>query len=389
MTDIPLVDKEEVIAEKNAKIPTWKRQGFNGRLEWANHNAQLEGYKSEAEKYKIKRWEQGKKVPLQISNTPAQKGDEMENYLSQLYGKLERMPYGNRGYDFICRKDKKKIEVKRRQMTSYPDSKVQYFDFTHIDYNKEADIFIFVGIIGSEPVKIWKFDKKDILEDNLPIWARERLLISNKPSCFDIYRNYELPTKLEDLKKLIGENNVSPLKRINIDDMVNYEKEIVKEKKNEIIENITSQNKNIKYRTLALELELIKNYLSPYFEDIRDAYKDPSTGKKIFYNLTGIDKKNGKKVKINHIGRCLGFAKNCNYSRWPVGIENNDKTDYFVISLWEDRDKIIPMKILLIHKDEIIRNSPFWKRSGITITNTLYKLREFKKYEIQIESVAK
>lgn len=389
MTDIPIVNKEDVredIVEKESvteKIPIWKKQGFNSRLEWANYRAQLEGFKDEAEKWKVTRWEQGKKIPLKVSNTPASIGKEMEDYVSQIFGELEIMPYGNKGFDFRCKRNGLRIELKRREISTDRND----WKYTSIR-DKTADIFMFVALINGEAVKVWMIKRDDKMQDGLPLCNGDRdyLNIGNKPSSFEFYRSFELPAKLKDLQKLYVENNI-PLK---VQDIKKYTIELCKQsrlvvetEKVKTIDDISSGNKEIKYRTTNLEIKLMQKYLSEHFEDIKVSNRWGT------YHLTGIKKdKNDKgndikkEVKICHIGRCLGFAKNCDYSRWPIGIEYNKEADYFVISLWKDREGIVPMKILLIHKDEMIRGIPFWKRSGITISNTTKKLREFEMYNI-------
>ena len=95
--------------------------------------------------------------------------------------------------------------------------------------------------------------------------------------------------------------------------------------------------------------------------------------------------KNNTPIKICHVGRNLDFAKNCNYSRWGIHIYDNT-ADYFAISLWDTDKDTTPLKILLIHKDEIIRGVPISQINDITITNKPEKLKEFERFDILSEN---
>ena len=58
------------------------------------------------------------------------------------------------------------------------------------------------------------------------------------------------------------------------------------------------------------------------------------------------------------------------------------ETDYYAISLWENDNGINLLKVLLIHKNEIIRGKQFCDSNYISITNKPKYIDEFKKYEI-------
>jgi hypothetical protein len=78
-----------------------------------------------------------------------------ERALSKFFDHIERMPYGNPGFDFICGKGYK-IDVKSACKLSKPI----HSDFWHfnIKHNKEADFFLclaFDNRASLEPLHVW------------------------------------------------------------------------------------------------------------------------------------------------------------------------------------------------------------------------------------------
>lgn len=167
-------------------------------------------------------------------------------------------------------------------------------------------------------------------------------------------------TKLKELKSLIR------TKECNMNDMPN-------------ISDIILGNP---FRTKLQEAKLIKKYLENSklgFENIQ--IYNINRG----YNFTVTKKDSDGKdilIKICSIGRNLDYSKVCNSSRWGIKLNDIEKSEYFIISLWNNQNDIIPKKVFLIHKDEIIRGSLFGNIKDLSITNNTKKLKEFEKYEI-------
>lgn len=375
---IELVDKEDVYNETLT------------RKEYRNILAQQKGYKGEAEQCKIKRWEQGKQNPICIAKgSPTHKGiyigeRYIHKYIENIFGDIEVMPYGNPGFDFRIKKSGLKIQLEVRGLykSQYSsDNTLHQWKFTHINYNKQADIFILVGVtdldIDYPDIKhIWLFEK-DIIIRGYPFWYRDSFSIADNVDILYEYRNYEMPILklveiIDEFKK--DDENIKRDKEI-IDFQINSK---IEDNRNNLIDDIISKRiTNIDYRSNYLELQIMQRYLAKYFDNLK------LENRNTLYNVLGIDK-TGKEIKIFHIGRNLSFANNCNYSRYSIHIDKNNKTDYFVISLWKDKSSTLPEKVLLIHKDDIIRGERFWNRTSITITNNHKKLNEFKRFEINI-----
>lgn len=82
--------------------------------------------------------------------------------------------------------------------------------------------------------------------------------------------------------------------------------------------------------------------------------------------------------KIQHKASCL-IDKG---SRFFYKILNNDMADYFILTGWNNRKDLVPIFILLIHSEEIVRDKPFWMRKTFYITNKPEYLLEFEKYNL-------
>jgi len=110
-----------------------------------------------------------------------------ERVLSHVFKDVERMPFNNPGYDFICNKGFK-IDVKSsclRTNNSY------YFN---IKYNKIADYFLLIGFDNRKdlnPQHIW------LIKNNL-VNEIKALIITNNINGLSKYSNYELTEKLKE-----------------------------------------------------------------------------------------------------------------------------------------------------------------------------------------------
>lgn len=90
--------------------------------------------------------------------------------------------------------------------------------------------------------------------------------------------------------------------------------------------------------------------------------------------------KGGHKIDVKV--RCLRYKENHGWIGWSFEIDNNNKTDYFLlIGIDNLIDKNL-MYIWLIHKDEIIRGHKFHERTSFNITNKRIYILELQRYEI-------
>lgn len=184
------------------------RNDFDTRLEYANARAQKLGYKDEAECAKIKRWERGVQRPIEEAKDSGPYFGVCigEKYVSQTFDNPKTMPYGNPYYDWIC-KNGLKIQHEARCLCKSEcatDGTNSQFKFTHIDYNKVADVFILSGWKDREslePLHIWAFKKDDIVRRE-PFWMRDSLSITNSPEGLAEFNDFEVTNRLDKLKEI-------------------------------------------------------------------------------------------------------------------------------------------------------------------------------------------
>ncbi len=125
-----------------------------------------------------------------------------ERVLSYVFESVTRMPYGNKGYDFICKKEHK-IEVKSSCLTK---DKRFFYDFWYfsIKQNKIADYFLLLAFDNRtdlNPQHIWLIKgtelvgviKKDILNKRLA------LTITSAQKSIKAFEVYELTDKLKNV----------------------------------------------------------------------------------------------------------------------------------------------------------------------------------------------
>jgi hypothetical protein len=69
------------------------------------------------------------------------------------------------------------------------------------------------------------------------------------------------------------------------------------------------------------------------------------------------------------------------YIRWDFPIKYNN-ADYFILISFDNRENLNIMHIWVFRKNEIVRGDKFWRRDTFTITDTPFKLEEFKSQEL-------
>ncbi len=120
-----------------------------------------------------------------------------ERVLSHVFKDVQRMPNGNRGFDFICNKGFK-IDVKSsclRKNNSY---------IFHITKNKIADYFLCIGFDNRDdlnPQHIWLMKGDEVLYDNKKLNEHISLAIPNNVKGLSKFSKYELTDKLKETIK--------------------------------------------------------------------------------------------------------------------------------------------------------------------------------------------
>ncbi len=162
--------------------------------------------------------------------------------------------------------------------------------------------------------------------------------------CNNPYKSYE------ELNKLAIERGY-----LNLQDYVNKELRVSDTKINKDLDQYFG-------------IHIAEKYVSSLFEDVI----------RLPINYLGYDWICKRGYKIQHKASCL-IDKG---SGFFYKILNNDMADYFILTGWNNRKDLVPMFILLLRSDEIIRGKPFWMRKTFYITNKPEYLLEFDKYNL-------
>ncbi len=118
-----------------------------------------------------------------------------ERLLSYVFVNVERMPYGNKGYDFICNKGFK-IDVKSSCI-----HKNNTYTFA-IKKNKIADYFLCITFNSREdlnPQHIWLISSDDVI-NNKRVENMIGIVVPNNVKSLSKYSKYELTDKLKETR---------------------------------------------------------------------------------------------------------------------------------------------------------------------------------------------
>lgn len=177
-----------------------KKKGFNNYTDECNQQAQKMGFLNYNKLNLYRRHNSGKSLQLsdnkQCSNFLGVY--IAERLLSKVFENVQRMPYGNKGYDFICNKGYK-IDVKSACLNS---NNVWLFG---IKKNKVPEYFLFLAFDNRKdltPNHIWLIKGTEIIKTtkvNTILNNRVSLCISNSVKILNNYIIYEKSDKLEKL----------------------------------------------------------------------------------------------------------------------------------------------------------------------------------------------
>ena len=184
-----------------------KERGFKTWTEYDNHIAKERGYIDNAERLRECRYSTGRSSPmsenkdcsLYLGIHIAEKHVAKE-VLSYIFEDVERMPYGHKGYDYLC--DNEKIDVKSASLIGNE----WYFS---IRKNKIAEQFLLLAFgkrlddgENSKSMHIWLVSKNVIFIRKgkaKEFWNRETITIKNTPEGLREFEKYELKEGLEHL----------------------------------------------------------------------------------------------------------------------------------------------------------------------------------------------
>lgn len=183
-----------------------KAKGFETESEYRNYIAKRNGFENDNERRRIDDYKNGKHLPMNISKgSPIYLGVYIaENILPDIFESPEMMPYGNKGYDAVC-KVGHKIDVKS-SIFQHNNNRWKFA----INQNKIADYFLLIAFDNREElnvIHIWIIKSDEIIgKRNLfrtkKLNELETLVITNNNKNLTEFSKYELSDKIDKVKEV-------------------------------------------------------------------------------------------------------------------------------------------------------------------------------------------
>ena len=201
--------KRSADVEKIRMKKIFEEHGCNGWSEYKNLCARTAGYVDNAERIREWSYETGRNLPKEINkDCPAHFGDFTESLMILTFEDATRMPYGNPGFDWICKKGYK-IENKARCLYQFVHCSWLGWTFS-IRFNNVADWFILSAWDDREslkPLHVWAFHKDDMIRYRIggtyilkKFHDRYSFSISNTIKRLRELEKYEITNRLDKLK---------------------------------------------------------------------------------------------------------------------------------------------------------------------------------------------
>lgn len=206
--------------ERENKRRLAQEKGYKSYKEYVDDLARKRGYENDAEYRREENWNRGYYTPMsenvECSSYIAVHIAERKiakRILLMIFECIEDMPYGNRGFDFICKNPKLefiskdpifKLSINKCYKIDIKSSRLCHNDqwIFQIKYNQIADYFLLIGFNNEydesklKPMHTWLF-KKDELIRNRKFYIREGFGIVNKIRYLSELCIYELKDELE------------------------------------------------------------------------------------------------------------------------------------------------------------------------------------------------
>lgn len=198
---IEFTKKEKAKAAGYAKLSysekIARKRGFECNIEYRNWLAQEKGFKNVAEYEQKQQFKRGIGTGLSMGeniNSAVYLGIYVaERLLPKIFDNPKAMPYGNTGYDYIC-KNGYKIDVKSSSLR-----KANYWKFD-IRKNKIADVFLCIAFdnrLNLNVKHIWLIPGNEIIRTQ-KLNELISLCISDCDYSKDPLKKYELTDKLTE-----------------------------------------------------------------------------------------------------------------------------------------------------------------------------------------------
>ena len=204
-----MVDPANVDKLRNQKIR--QNAGCKTVTEYLDKCAKDMGFENNTERVREYRHNTGRQAPMQDNpDCSAWFGSFIaENYIIGTFEDPVKMPYGNPGYDWIC-KQGQKIDSKARCL-EYKGIGWSGWKFL-IKYNNIADYFILSAWDNRDslnPLHVWIFHKNDMVRKGrgccsgrVKFWKRDMFSITNTPEKLKEFAQFEVTGRLEKLKEI-------------------------------------------------------------------------------------------------------------------------------------------------------------------------------------------
>lgn len=188
----------------NGKIPDkWTNAGCKTEMEYQNKCARDAGFEDSNERRKEWRYNTGINLPEEFNEDCSLWFGEFisQNYVMNTFEDPIKMPSGNPGFDWICKKGQK-IDHKGACLHYRADKSL--FWLFHIRYNNTADYFILSAWDNRDslvPLHVWIFPKNDTVRGR-KFWRRDSFSVADTPKGLEEFQKYEVTDRLDKLKEL-------------------------------------------------------------------------------------------------------------------------------------------------------------------------------------------
>jgi len=178
-----------------------KNKGFETESQYRECLAKRNGFKNDNERRRLDDYKKGKHLPMEISkNSPVYLGVYIaENILPDIFDNPKMMPYGNKGYDSIC-KNGYKIDVKS---SIYQECNNRW-KFA-INHNKITDYFLLIAFNNRQHLDvlhIWLIKNDELINNKNILNEYDSLIITNNNKRLKEFTKYELLDKIDKVKNI-------------------------------------------------------------------------------------------------------------------------------------------------------------------------------------------
>ena len=171
--------------------------------------AKRKGFEDYNEEHRSYVHNTGRQLPKEVNKKcPAYFGSFTESLMIQTFEDPIKMPYGNKGFDWTCKRGDK-IDNKSVCLSL----NIPYWEgwIFSIEYNNIADWFILSAWDDRDsltPLHVWIFHKNDIVRER-KFWRRDSFSITNKPNHLKKFESYEASNRFDKLKDICDKTKTS------------------------------------------------------------------------------------------------------------------------------------------------------------------------------------